>query len=125
MMQFLRSLKHASAGLHSVALREQSFRLQILASIVVLAAIIFLDLAIWQKILLILLICAVLVLEVINSIFERISDALKPRLSPVVKEIKDMMAGAVLLTAITSVIVALMIFWPYLQSTSYFLQASF
>ncbi len=114
--QFFRSLKHALEGLRYVALREQSFRLQILAAAVVLGAVIFLDLAVWQKILLILLVCAVLVLEVINSIFERIADALKPRLSPVVKEVKDMMAGAVLLTAITSVVVAAMIFWPYLSA---------
>lgn len=114
--QFFRSLRHALDGLRFVASREQSFRLQILAAAVVLLAVIFLELANWQKILLILLVCAVLVLEVINSIFERIADALKPRLNPVVKEVKDMMAGAVLLTAITSVVVAIMIFWPYLAS---------
>lgn len=111
--QFVRSLRHALDGLRYVALREQSFRLQIIASGVVLSLVVILELAIWQKILLILLVCAVLVLEVINSIFERIADALKPRLNPVVKEVKDMMAGAVLLTAITSVVVAVMIFWPY------------
>lgn len=114
--QFIRSLRHAASGLRFVASREQSFRLQIFASAVVLALVIFLELAVWQKILLILLVCAVLVLEVINSIFERIADALKPRLNPVVKEVKDMMAGAVLLTAITSVVVAVMIFWPYFVS---------
>lgn len=114
--QFIRSLKHAIDGLRFVASREQSFRLQIFVAIFVLVAVAVLDLAIWQKILLILLVCAVLVLEVINSIFERIADALKPRLNPVVKEVKDMMAGAVLLTAVTSAVVAAMIFWPYFQS---------
>jgi diacylglycerol kinase len=49
-----------------------------------------------------------------NTIFERLSDALKPRLHPMVKEIKDMMAGAVLITAITAVTVAGIIFSSYL-----------
>jgi len=114
--RFFRSLKHALDGLRFVAIRELSFRLQLFAAIVVLALVFILDLIIWQKILLILLVCAVLVLEVINSIFERIADALKPRLNPVVKEVKDMMAGAVLLTAVTSVVVAIMIFWPYVSA---------
>lgn len=70
--------------------------------------------AVWEKILLILMVAAVLVLEVMNSIIERLSDALKPRLHPIIKEIKDMMAGAVLLTALTSVAVAILIFSSYL-----------
>jgi len=51
----------------------------------------------------------------VNSIFERISDAFKPRLHPIVKEVKDMMAGAVLLASIFSVIVGVLIFYPYVQ----------
>ena len=109
---FFRSLGYALEGLREVARREQSFRLQLLAAVVVAVAVSFLHLAAWQNILLILMVSAVLVLEVINSIFERIADALKPRLSPVVKEVKDMMAGAVLIASLTAVLVAAMIFWP-------------
>lgn len=112
---FLKSLKYALRGLKEIAKAEGSFRLQLLAGsgVVILAAIV--PLAMWERILLILMVAAVLVLEVFNSILERISDALKPRLHPIVRDVKDMMAGAVLLTAITAVVVAILIFWSYFQ----------
>lgn len=103
-------------GLAAVAKNEMSFRVQLVGAVIVILLVIFVPLDTWQRILLILMTAAVLVLEVINSIFERIADALKPRLSPVVREVKDMMAGAVLLTAITATVVAVMIFWSYIET---------
>ncbi len=96
-------------------MNEHSFRVQILAAIVVIAAMLYFPLDTWERVILLILIAAVLVLELINSVFERMSDGLKPRLHPMVKDIKDIMAGAVLITAIASVIVAVIIFWPYLS----------
>lgn len=113
MKSFVKSFAHALRGLRQVARHELSFRLQLMGAVVVIILVFFVPLATWERILLILMVAAVLVLEVINSIFERLSDAMKPRLNPVVKEVKDMMAGAVLITAVTSVIVAIMIFWSY------------
>jgi diacylglycerol kinase len=57
----------------------------------------------------------VLVLEIINSIFERIVDVYKPRLNPYVRDIKDMMAAAVLIASLGAAIIGLMIFIPYLM----------
>jgi len=113
--RFGKSLTYAMRGLRLVARNEQSFRIQLIGAACIFVLLAVLPLATWEQVLLILLVAAVLVLEVINSIFERISDAMKPRLSPVVKEVKDMMAGAVLLTACTSVVVATMILWSYFE----------
>ncbi|MDP2631871.1 MAG: diacylglycerol kinase family protein [Candidatus Uhrbacteria bacterium] len=112
--KFFKSFKYAFRGLKTVARQEQSFRIQLVGAVVIIGVMFLLPLSAWEHILLILMIAAVLVLEVINSIFERIADAMKPRLNPVVKEIKDMMAGAVLLTSVTAVIVAILIFKSYL-----------
>lgn len=112
--KFLRSLKNAVKGILSVAREEMNFKIQLTIGLVVFVLMIVLPLAPWERILLILMVSAVLVLEILNTAFERISDALKPRLSPVVKEVKDMMAGAVLLTSITAVLVATLVFWSYL-----------
>ncbi|PIQ67428.1 diacylglycerol kinase [Candidatus Uhrbacteria bacterium CG_4_10_14_0_2_um_filter_41_7] len=111
---FFRSLKNAGKGILSVARAEINFKIQLTIGLAVLILMIILPLAPWERILLILMISAVLVLEILNTAFERISDALKPRLSPVVKEVKDIMAGAVLLTSITAVLVATLVFWSYL-----------
>ena len=112
--QFGKSLRYAIAGIAHVARQENSFRIQLFAATIIFVFVFIFPLATWERVLLIVMVAAVLVLEILNTIFERISDALKPRLSPVVKEVKDMMAGAVLITSLTAVVVAVLIFWSYL-----------
>jgi len=82
----------------------------------VVVAMLYFPLSMWERVALLLLITAVLVLELINSVFERISDGLKPRLHPMVKDIKDIMAGAVFLSSLVAAIIGILIFWPYLQA---------
>ncbi len=110
---FLKSLRHAWRGLCDVAREEQSFRLQLMVGGAVVLCVITLPLLVWERILLILLVVSVLVLEIVNSIFERLADAVHPRMHPTVREIKDMMAGAVLLVACTSAIVGCVIIFPH------------
>lgn len=114
--RFVKSLRHAVHGLVEVARTEHSFRVQLFAAVIMITAAIALSLATWERILLFLIIAAVLVLEIMNSILERLADALQPRLSMMVKEVKDMMAGAVLIAAITSAVVGWFIFWPHLRT---------
>lgn len=109
-----RSIGYALKGLAHVFKTELSFRLQILAGAVVVVLMLLFPLPLWQRIILLLLIASVLVLEVINTIFERIVDTFKPRIHPVVGEIKDMMAAAVLIASITSGVVGFLLLWPYL-----------
>ena len=68
-----------------------------------------------EKIALFIVIFAVLVMELINTIFERVVDMLKPRVHPYAQLVKDVMAAAVLLSSIGAVIVGIIIFWPYFQ----------
>ncbi|MEK9157290.1 MAG: diacylglycerol kinase [Patescibacteria group bacterium] len=113
---FIKSLRHAWRGLCDVARAEQSFRLQLVMGAAVVFCVVTLPLLVWERILLILLVVSVLVLEIVNSIFERLADAVHPRMHPTVREIKDMMAGAVLLVACTSAIVGCVIIFPHLAS---------
>jgi undecaprenol kinase len=111
---FLKSMKHAWRGICDVAIAEQSFRIQLLISIPVIGCIIVLPLQVWERILVILLLVSVLVLEMLNSILERLADAVHPRLHPTVREIKDMMAGAVLLAALTAAGIGIVIILPHI-----------
>jgi diacylglycerol kinase len=54
------------------------------------------------------------VLELLNSIIERFVDMVKPRVHEYARVIKDLSAAAVLIMAITAVILAVLIFWPHL-----------
>lgn len=112
---FFKSLRHALRGLADIFRTQQNFRLQTLAAIVVLAAAFAFQIALWQGIIIMLLSVCVLVLEILNTIVERLADAVQPRLSHMVREIKDMMAGTVLLASLASVAVGILIFGPYLS----------
>jgi diacylglycerol kinase len=68
---------------------------------------------IFEWIMVIMLIGIVLLMELINSAVERVSDVLKPRIDNYVKEIKDIMAAAVMLASIISIVIGIMIFFPY------------
>ena len=111
---FVKSVRHAWRGLCDVARAAQSFRLQLVVGAGVVLCVITLPLLTWERILLVLLVVSVLVLEIVNSIFERLADAVHPRMHPTVREIKDMMAGAVLLLACTAAIIGCVIIFPHL-----------
>lgn len=111
--QLFKSFHYASRGLVIAWKYEQSFRIQAAAALVVLALIIWFHLPLWQTIALLLLIILVLTLEIINSILERFVDVFKPRIHPMVEEIKDLMAGAVLIASVGALIVGLLILGPY------------
>jgi undecaprenol kinase len=113
--QLKKSFGYATNGLLTVFRSEQSFRLQIVMAVGVLVFAIGFRVSNSEYIVLLLLIASVLVLELINSIFERVLDAFKPRLHPIVKEAKDMMAAAVLLMSLFAFIIGVLIFYPYLR----------
>lgn len=115
--RFMRSLRHASSGLRH-AMREQNFQLELLAAVTAVTAAVYFRVGAWQTAVLSLVVLLVLVLEMINTIFERVIDILVPRQHPYAKVIKDMMAGAVLLACIGSVLIGIIIFLPYMWTDS-------
>jgi diacylglycerol kinase len=62
----------------------------------------------------VLAIAAVLVAEMFNTVVEAIVDLATPEYHPLARTAKDVAAGAVLLSAILAVVVALFIFVPHL-----------
>lgn len=67
-----------------------------------------------EFLILLIIIFLVIILEIINTSVERVCDLISKDYNKDIKDIKDMTAGAVLLSAILSVIVGILIFSPYL-----------
>ena len=65
-----------------------------------------------------IVIALVILMETVNSAVERMADVLKPRIHDYVKELKDIMAAAVMIAAILAVAVGIIIFIPYFLSLS-------
>jgi diacylglycerol kinase (ATP) len=51
--------------------------------------------------------------EALNTAFEFLADAAAPSFHPIVRDAKDVAAGAVLVTAIAATIVGVIVFWPH------------
>ena len=113
--QFGRSIKDAVGGIFYVFRNEFNFRIQIIIAIIVLIAAFCFPLRNYERVTIILLIALVLILELANSILERIIDLFQPKIDYVAKVIKDILAGAVLVAAITSVAVGYIVFMPYIK----------
>ena len=107
---WFRSLHHAWHGLKIVLRSEHNFRFHVLAAVVVVTLGYWrgLNRAMW--IALLLTIALILALEIFNSAIERLVDILAPKTHGYAKEIKDLLAGMVLLVAFFAVIIGLIIF---------------
>jgi diacylglycerol kinase len=108
--RFINSLKYAYWGLKRVFEEEQNFKIHTFTAIIVLIISVFIFNFSYIE-LAITLICIALVLtaEIINTAIENTWDHLEPNHHPVVKSVKDMMAGSVMLVSIFSSIIWLII----------------
>ncbi len=113
--QFRNSVRYALRGIRTVAAEERNFRIQLVAAIAVLLLGAVLQIRSVEMAILVLVSGSILVLELLNSLIERVVDLVKPRLHPYVAEIKNIAAGAVLIAAGMAILVALFIFLPYLR----------
>ncbi|MEK7546544.1 MAG: diacylglycerol kinase family protein [Patescibacteria group bacterium] len=115
--RFARSLKFAWNGIATLAKEEQSFRLQILAAFVVAALVFVFELSRGETALIVVVAAFTLVLELLNGAVERLVDLFKPRIHAYAEQIKDMMAGAVLVCSIGALVVGILVFWPHVAET--------
>ncbi|MDQ7815130.1 MAG: diacylglycerol kinase [Patescibacteria group bacterium] len=108
------SFSHAWRGLRLAFVSERSFRIQVIAATVVFFIALVLPLKEHERLILLLAVAAVLVLELLNSAVERLVDLSKPRLHAFAKDIKDIMAAAVLVASAFSLVIGLLVIWPYI-----------
>jgi undecaprenol kinase len=113
--QFTKSLRYACRGLGYVIRHEKNFQNELVVGILVVFAMIYFNLAKWETVLLFLVIMVTLIMELLNTVMERVVDMLKPSVHPYAKLIKDLMAAAVLVTSILAIVVGVIIFYPHLK----------
>ncbi|HBI34155.1 MAG TPA: hypothetical protein DEA43_05215 [Candidatus Moranbacteria bacterium] len=113
--RFKRSLRHALDGIKYATVHEKNFRIELLFGFLVLGLIFVFKVKNWEAVILLLMIMWVLISELTNTVLERVVDILKPRIHPYARLIKDLMAAVVLISAVASVIVGIIIFYPYFR----------
>jgi diacylglycerol kinase (ATP) len=110
-MRFLKSLKYAFRGVIYCINNERNMRIHTVAALYVFAFSFFFDLTRTQYALLFITFAMVMGAELFNTVAEEISDMLASSFHPVVRIIKDLAAGAVLVFAGFAVGVGLCLFW--------------
>jgi len=113
--RLLKSFAYSIKGLTRVIREEQNLKIQLIAGAAALLLAWLLAIKTWEWAVLIIMITLVFLAEVINSAIERVTDVLRPRINDYVKEIKDIMAAAVMITALASIIVGILIFLPHIM----------
>lgn len=107
------SFKYAFEGLVAALKEEPNLKFHLLAGILVLFLSFFLKISKQDFITIIIVIGFVIAIELTNTAIEAIVDTFTDKQHPGAKLAKDISAGAVLVSALTSIIVGFVIFLPY------------
>lgn len=113
-MAFVRSLNHALRGVSAVIKSERNARLHLAAAAVALALGIILGVSPAELAAIFFAALIVFLAEMTNTAIEKTLDVISDRHDPRIRLIKDMTAGAVLVSAIGAGIIGVAIFYPYL-----------
>ena len=108
----LKSFNFAFNGIRSLINNEHNARIHIFALICVFGLGIFFEIEVTEWIAITIVSGIVILTELLNTAIERLADIVEPDLNEKIGMIKDYCAGAVLISAIISLIIGGLIFIP-------------
>ncbi|GGC00786.1 diacylglycerol kinase family protein [Dyadobacter sediminis] len=111
-LKAVRSFRYAGVGIYNLFRYENNARIHLLACIFVVIAGVFFDISSAEWSLLVIQIGLVWSAEAVNTAVEKLADVVSPEYHPGIKVVKDTAAAAVLILAISAVIVGGIIFIP-------------
>jgi len=114
MRKFIRGFGYAFNGLWHATATQLNFRVHMIAALIAVSLGYALHISTNEWLWIALCITMVLVAELFNTAIEFLVDLVSPEYNKKAGQIKDMCAGAVLITAIGALIIGLVIFLPKL-----------
>ena len=112
--KFIAGFGFAFSGLWYVLRTQRNARVHIAIAILAILLGIVLRISAIEFAMVFVAITGVFIAEMFNTVFELCVDLASPDYHPLAKIAKDMAAGAVLLSAILSVVIGLFVFGPHL-----------
>ncbi|KKR50548.1 MAG: diacylglycerol kinase, diacylglycerol kinase [Microgenomates group bacterium GW2011_GWC1_41_8] len=110
----LKSFTHAIEGIATAFRQHPNFRIHTVTAIVVIMTSFALQITRIEFLIVIFTINLMFIVEMVNTSVEEITNLVTIKWAKQAKNAKDVAAGMALLTAISSVIVGIVIFGPYL-----------
>ena len=114
--KFTSSVRDCINGFKFININEDNFKREIFLGIIALLISYILKISKLEFIIIIIMIGLVLTCEVINTAIERLVDLVSPSYNKLAGEVKDIMAFAVLLMCIISLVIGAIIFIPKIIS---------
>ena len=111
----LLSFKYAFTGLRHLILSQPNAKIHLLATIIVVSVGLYFQVTRLEWSVLVLTIAIVWIAEGLNTSVEWLSDRVTTDHDEIIAKVKDVAAGAVLVAAMAAVVIALLIFLPYLS----------
>jgi diacylglycerol kinase len=112
----IRSFRHAFVGIFLMIRCQHNAWIHAIATVIVIAGSLFFRLSRAEWCWIVLAIAIVWTAEALNTAVEFLADVASPNFHPLVREAKDVAAGAVLITATSSAIIGVLIFWPHVAA---------
>lgn len=106
------SFSYALKGLKSVFLSEPNMKIHVGIAVLVVLMGLYFRISVYEWMACVLCIGLVFSSEMFNTAIETVVDLISPNVHPLAGKTKDIAAGAVLITAICSVIIGILIFLP-------------
>lgn len=110
--RLVRSFKYAFNGLKILVREEQNYVVHLTTTAVVVMAGFYYKISASEWTVLLLVIQVVLTLETINTAIENLADFVSTERNDKIMRIKDLAAAGVLISAVTAMIIGLIIFGP-------------
>ncbi len=123
----LKSFRYAVNGLKLLVLREHNARIHVLATVIAILGGFFLKVGSMEWIVILIVIAIVFIAELFNTALEHLCDFVKPEYNQVIKEVKDLAAGAVLVSAMLAVTIGIILLFAlsFLNEWGAFLSRNF
>ncbi len=110
----IKSFKYAFNGIKEAIKTQHNLQIHIVAMILTIFCGIFVKINQTEWLMLIIIFAIVIAMEIINSAVELLTDLVSPQHNIKAGKVKDMSAGAVLISAIAAFIIGIIIFVPKL-----------
>lgn len=110
----IKSFKYAFAGLKTLFVEEHNARIHLVSALIVIVLGFVFKISLNEWISLIVVMGLVFICELINTSLEALADFASPEKHPQIKKVKDLAAASVLISAVSALLVGIIIFGPKL-----------
>ncbi len=108
----IKSFQYAFAGLKTLFLDEHNARIHLVSALIAITLGFVLKISLNEWIALVVVMALVFICELINTSLEAMADFASPEKHPQIKKVKDLAAASVLISAVSALIVGIILFGP-------------